>query len=283
MHYYQFNIGDYAKSTRHLSNIEDLAYRRLIDLYYDKEEPLIKDIAKLSRLIGMKENQEEIAAVIDDFFSETEEGYKHHRIEDDIAIYHSKLAVARENGKKGGRPKKPRDNPEITQSKPKKTQSVILANPDKSDLQANQEPITKNHKPLTKNQEPINKRSMSSKLDLVHDIFEHWCKVMDKPVNATKLTPKRQQKIQDRLAQGYTPEDIKRAIDVCRDDPFSMGQNDRGKKYNDIELICRSGEKLEFFMETADATIQTKLSTAQKMAAEFERKYGAPPADLDFS
>ena len=127
------------------------------------------------------------------------------------------------------------------------------------------------------------KRSMSSKLDLVQDIFAHWCKVMDKPVNTTKLTPKRQQKIQDRLDQGYTPDDIKRAIDGCRDDPFSMGQNDRCKKYNDIELICRNGEKLEFFMETVDATIQPQLSTAQKMAAEFEQKYGAPPAPIDFS
>ena len=127
-----------------------------------------------------------------------------------------------------------------------------------------------------------NKRSMPSKLDLVQDVFNYWCKVMDKPINTTKLTPKRQQKIQDRLAQGYTVDDIKCAIDGCRDDPFSMGQNDRCKKYNDIELICRIGEKLEFFMETADATIQPQLSTAQKMAAEFERKYGAAPADLDF-
>jgi len=34
MHYYQFNIGDYASHTRHLSDLEDLAYRRLLDAYY---------------------------------------------------------------------------------------------------------------------------------------------------------------------------------------------------------------------------------------------------------
>ena len=52
MHYYQFNIGDYAKATRHLTNDEDLAYRRLIELYYDTEKPLIKDIQKFWILIS---------------------------------------------------------------------------------------------------------------------------------------------------------------------------------------------------------------------------------------
>ena len=39
MHYYSFNIGDYASHTRHLTAIEDLAYRRLLDLYYLHEQP----------------------------------------------------------------------------------------------------------------------------------------------------------------------------------------------------------------------------------------------------
>ena len=34
MHFYQFNIGDYASHTRHLNPIEDIAYRRLLDIYY---------------------------------------------------------------------------------------------------------------------------------------------------------------------------------------------------------------------------------------------------------
>jgi len=39
MHYFNFNIGDYASHTRHLSLMEDLAYRRLIDAYYLAEKP----------------------------------------------------------------------------------------------------------------------------------------------------------------------------------------------------------------------------------------------------
>lgn len=154
MYYYQFNIGDYATATRHLSNTEDLAYRRLIDLYYEQEKPLVKDVKKLSRLINMKGNQEEIKAVLEDFFYESEDGFRQNRIDREIENYHSKADTARANGKKGGRPRKANSNPEETGSKPKKTQLVILANPEETGSKANQEPITNNHKPLTKNQEP---------------------------------------------------------------------------------------------------------------------------------
>ncbi|NDC25981.1 MAG: DUF1376 domain-containing protein, partial [Proteobacteria bacterium] len=34
MHYYPFHVGDYQAHTAHLTNTEDLAYRRMLDLYY---------------------------------------------------------------------------------------------------------------------------------------------------------------------------------------------------------------------------------------------------------
>jgi len=276
MHYYQFNIGDYAKATRHLSNTEDLAYRRLIDLYYDKEQPLIKDVAKLSRLINMRDNQEEIATVLDDFFEETEEGYKQSRIEHEIANYHAKADAARANGKKGGRPRKAKPNPEETQGKAKKTQSVNLANPEetqgkakpnpeKSESKANQEPRTINQEPLTINQEPLTsnqeEQGKSAKANPAFEIFKYWCEVMKKNPATTKLTPKREKAIKARLKDGYTTEQIKQAIDGCRLDPFSMGQNDRQKPFNDIELICRTGEKLESFLSGFTEPQQQQFSS----------------------
>lgn len=80
MHYYQFNIGDYASHTRHLSLMEDLAYRRLLDLAYTTEKPLIKDVHSLSRLIGMRDHQSEIEDVLKEFFEEVEEGWIHNRV-----------------------------------------------------------------------------------------------------------------------------------------------------------------------------------------------------------
>lgn len=80
MHYYKFNIGDYASHTRHLSLMEDLAYRRLLDLAYSCEQPLQKDVHALSRLIGMRDYQSEIQDVLKEFFTEVEEGFVHGRV-----------------------------------------------------------------------------------------------------------------------------------------------------------------------------------------------------------
>jgi len=80
MHYYKFNIGDYASHTRHLSLMEDLAYRRLLDIAYSSEVPLTKDIHSLARLIGMRDYQSEITDVLNEFFDEVEEGWIHGRV-----------------------------------------------------------------------------------------------------------------------------------------------------------------------------------------------------------
>lgn len=54
VNYYPFHIGDYAKDTRHLSIIEDGAYRRLLDLYYTTEKPLPLPVDNLCMLVGAK-------------------------------------------------------------------------------------------------------------------------------------------------------------------------------------------------------------------------------------
>lgn len=80
MHYYKFNIGDYASHTRHLSLMEDLAYRRLLDVAYTSEKPLSKDSHALARLIGMRDYQSEVEDVLREFFEEVEEGWIHGRV-----------------------------------------------------------------------------------------------------------------------------------------------------------------------------------------------------------
>ena len=145
MHYYQFNIGDYAKSTKHLSMLEDLAYRRLLDIYYDTEKPLNSNVKQLARIAGMSSYTEEITNVLSDFFTETDEGFTQKKAACEIELYQAKAGTARVNGKLGGRPKK-------TQSEPKKTQSVNSANPDETGSKGNYKPLTINQEPLTNNQ-----------------------------------------------------------------------------------------------------------------------------------
>jgi len=48
MHYFQFNIADYKSHTAHLTLIEDMAYRRLLDWYYLHEKPIEAQTIKIS-------------------------------------------------------------------------------------------------------------------------------------------------------------------------------------------------------------------------------------------
>jgi uncharacterized protein YdaU (DUF1376 family) len=75
MHYYQFNIGDYQSHTSHLSEIEDLAFRRMLDWCYLHEKPLPLDVDEISRQIRMRTHSESIAIVLREYFERTEVGW----------------------------------------------------------------------------------------------------------------------------------------------------------------------------------------------------------------
>jgi len=142
VHYYQFNIKDYSFATMRMSLMEDLAFRRMLDLYYETEKPLSCELARIAKSIGMSEFQEEVRTVLNEFWQETDDGWINDRASIEIQKYKSKAGTARANGKLGGRPSKPKDNPEITQS-------VNLANPEETGLKDNHKPITNNQEPLT--------------------------------------------------------------------------------------------------------------------------------------
>jgi len=99
MHYYQFNIGDYASHTRHLDLLEDLAYRRILDLYYLHERPLNADASVVAKQIGMRDDAATVRDVLNEFFVKTEDGYVNARADKEIAHYKSKVEQASRAGK----------------------------------------------------------------------------------------------------------------------------------------------------------------------------------------
>jgi len=99
MHYYQFNIGDYLSHTKHLDVMEDLAYRRLLDLYYLHERPLNSGIAAVARQIGMRDHENEVKSVLEEFFHLSEDGWINDRANKEIKHFHSKIDQASRAGK----------------------------------------------------------------------------------------------------------------------------------------------------------------------------------------
>jgi uncharacterized protein YdaU (DUF1376 family) len=138
MHYYQFNIGDYASHTRHLDLDEDLAYRRLLDMYYLHERPLNVDSAVVAKQIGMREKVQVVQDVLNEFFQLGEDGWVNDRADKEIKHYHSKIEQASRAGK---------------------ASAERRSNGRSTDVQ-----LTNNQEPLTNNQEPSKEAKASPDL-----------------------------------------------------------------------------------------------------------------------
>ena len=94
MNYYPFHLGDYAAHTAHLEPMEDLAYRRMLDLYYLREAPLPADVAEVARLIRMRGNLVEAEAVLREFFALTDDGWRHMRCDAELDRMQDKQATS---------------------------------------------------------------------------------------------------------------------------------------------------------------------------------------------
>lgn len=107
----------------------------------------------------------------------------------------------------------------------------------------------------------------STKVDQLSDIFEFWKEVMNKN-NSSILNAKRKSAISARLKEGYTVEQIKQAVIGCSKTPYNVGHNDSGKRYDDIELICRNGVNLERYANNANSsTVKVSGSGQSTMSA----------------
>lgn len=144
MHYYQFHIGDYKSHTHHLSHYEDLAYRRLLDFYFLHEQPIKhRDIA---RQIGMRDHEEDVMTVLNEFFISTPEGFVNPRADKEIKQYRE----FSEAGKRGAAKR---------WSTPPNGEAISPPNAT---------PIaTNNHKPITNNQVKENKRGSRLSQDFI--------------------------------------------------------------------------------------------------------------------
>lgn len=99
MRYYNFNIGDYKSHTEHLSDFEDLAYRRMLDWYYLHEMSLPLEIGDIARLIRMRSHTDSIETVLREFFVRTATGWVNARADQEIERAGEKSAKASESAR----------------------------------------------------------------------------------------------------------------------------------------------------------------------------------------
>ena len=104
MDWYKHDIPKYVAETDELPDAEDLAYRRMRDIYYTTEKPLPPELETVSDWVKLDDDV--VAPVLEKFFKSTPEGFVHEGWQMDIAQRRFVSEKNRANGKRGGR--KPR-------------------------------------------------------------------------------------------------------------------------------------------------------------------------------
>jgi uncharacterized protein YdaU (DUF1376 family) len=133
MNYYQFHIGDYVSHTHHLSDEEDLTYRRMLDYYYQSEQPFSGvQVEKIARKI--KSHPETVQQILEEFFEFSVDDMCWHnkRADEEISKFHLKSDRA-----------KTANQIRWGSKMDTKSDTVQIA--------------TNNHKPITNNQEYIDR------------------------------------------------------------------------------------------------------------------------------
>ncbi|HDR2009621.1 TPA: DUF1376 domain-containing protein [Acinetobacter baumannii] len=282
MHYYERNIGDYYRKAGRLNILQHGVYNLLMDACYDRESfPTLEEAIEWV----WAESEEEIDAVkfvLKKFFKLNEDGvYVQTHIEEELCRYREYCAKQSENGKKGGRPKKApksdesgkngfknesQENPnesELNPEKPKETQTK----PKPSNHLTN-EPSNQENNICPPNGEPMSaEKPKESFKEEIQEIFEFWKTTFNKN-SRTVLDNKRKTKIQARLKEGYTVQDIKLAITNCSKSEYHLQNN-----FTDIELICREATKLDRFIGMSNpAQVATQPQTEDEQPAPTQYK-----------
>jgi uncharacterized protein YdaU (DUF1376 family) len=94
MKFYPHHIGDYASATAHLSNEEDICYRRLLDRYYDTELPIENDLQLLARKLRV--SQSSLENVLGDFFTLIDGRWHNGRADAEISHWYDKCHKAKQ-------------------------------------------------------------------------------------------------------------------------------------------------------------------------------------------
>lgn len=166
MNYYPFHVGDYWSHTTFLTPMQDLAYRRLLDLYYTREQALPSDPLRCARLANLSAYLEDVQVVLEEFFVLEEDGYRNKRCDEILEKFISQrekaqragiesgkarraMAERREEGRRAG--VEPSMNPATTTDQPSVNECSADIERPLNERSTNVEP-TNNQEPITNNQ-----------------------------------------------------------------------------------------------------------------------------------
>ena len=150
MHYYSFNIEHYTSHTARLSILEDIAYRRLLDLYYLNERPLDGCCSSVARDIGMVEHLNEVEYILTKFFVNSNDQWVNKRADIEIQFYHKQKKTASKAGKASAKARQVKASEQVSNDRSTTVQPI-----------SNHESVISNQQSLNTNQEePLKEKTL---------------------------------------------------------------------------------------------------------------------------
>ena len=98
VNYYNHHLGDYDGATNHLSWDEDMAYTRLLRVYYRLEKPIPTDLKATFRLLRAltKTQRQAVERVLREFFELQDDGWHNKRADEEIIAYQQRIGQSRD-------------------------------------------------------------------------------------------------------------------------------------------------------------------------------------------
>ena len=160
MDWYKHHLSDYMQATRHLTMLQDGAYRRLLDVYYQQEGPITVEERVVFRLCNALHHREKEAVryVLGKFFIPLEGFYRNTRADEEIEQYQRQRDANRRpnripNGSPNGSPNRPLDKRD--REKERETCGYLLENGEKCGQIVTSkllgQPLCTTHNPYLKN------------------------------------------------------------------------------------------------------------------------------------
>lgn len=107
----------------------------------------------------------------------------------------------------------------------------------------------------------------------IRDVFDAWIASTGREAKRTKLDDKRRRLIRNALGS-YPVEDVVAAVTGWERSAFHRGENEAGKVYNDLGLLLRNSEKIEYFRDQVGGTVGSGATAAWQQVVDTIQRYG---------
>lgn len=270
-------IGDYLADTSRLTTEQHGAYLLLIMDYW-RNGPPPDNVQVLSQITRLSPDSWSMTqAMLKQFFRIEDGCWRHKRIDEELILAKTNKEAAQKKAKVAADARWGKERKHTSSDAPSINQAMLEECPSPSPSPSTVPAALPAELQKAKNN--VNTTVEQKQLDLqIETIFGYWQKVMDSPKSA--LDKKRISLIKTAL-KNYSPADICKAIRGCSKTPHNMGKNDRNTKFNGLDLILRSAEKIDYFIRLDDVAATSAVETITQRNERIMAEVCGTVADLN--